>query len=45
MTKRTFESIDKKGRKTTWEWDETEEVKKALEKLHQDMRDQNDKES
>ena len=30
MTKRTF--IDKNG--NSWEWEETEEVKKAVEKLH-----------
>ena len=32
--KRTFESIDKKGRQTTWEWEETPELLKALEQLH-----------
>ena len=42
MTKRTFEQVDKKGRKSTWEWDETPEVTEALKKLHQDMREQND---
>jgi hypothetical protein len=45
LTKRTFKKIDKKGREEEWSWDETDEVKKALEKLHQDMRDEDDKES
>ena len=35
MTKRTFESIDKKGRQTTWEWEETPEVLESLKKLHE----------
>ena len=26
MTKKSFESIDKKGRKTVWEWEETPEL-------------------
>mgnify|MGYP001166528157 FL=1 len=30
MTKRTF--VDSKG--NTWEWEETKEVKEAVEKLH-----------
>ena len=34
MTKRTFESIDKKGKQTTWEWEETPAVLEALKKLH-----------
>jgi len=35
MTKKTFTKTDKKGREETWEWEETPEVKKAVEKLHQ----------
>ena len=34
MTKRSYKKIDKKGREEVWEWEETPEVKKALEKLH-----------
>ena len=49
MTIKSFESIDKKGRQTTWEWDETPEVVVALEKLqaterlHEDMRQSKNK--
>ena len=32
--KKSFKKKDKKGREETWEWEETPEVKKALEKLH-----------
>ena len=39
MVKREFHKTDKKGRKETWEWEETPEVKEALERLHQEMRD------
>ena len=39
MVKREFHKTDKKGRKATWEWEETPEVKEALERLHQEMRD------
>ena len=38
MTTRTFEQIDKKGRQSTWEWDETPEVLEAIQRLHDDMR-------
>jgi hypothetical protein len=44
MTKKTFKTTDKKGRESTWEWEETPEVIAALEKLraterlHQDIR-------
>ena len=38
MTKRNFEQVDKKGRKTTWEWEETPEATAALERLHRDMK-------
>ena len=34
MTTKTFKKIDKKGREETWEWEETPEVKRALEVLH-----------
>ena len=45
MTKKEFKTTDKKGRESTWEWEETPEVIAALEKLraterlHQDIRD------
>ena len=32
--KKTFTKKDKKGREETWEWEETPEVRKALEVLH-----------
>ena len=32
--KKSWTKIDKKGREETWEWEETPEVKKALEVLH-----------
>ena len=32
--KKTFKKIDKKGREEEWSWDETPEVRKALEVLH-----------
>jgi len=35
MTKREF--VTKTG--DTWEWEETDEVRKAVERLHQDIRD------
>lgn len=35
MTKRQF--VSKSG--DTFEWDETDEVRRAVERLHQDMRD------
>ena len=35
MTKRQF--VDSKG--NTWEWDETEEVRKAVERLHETIRE------
>jgi len=34
MTKRTF--VTKSG--DTWEWEETEETRKAVERLHRDIR-------
>ena len=47
MSKKEFKTTDKKGRESTWEWEETPEVVAALEKLraterlHQDIRDGN----
>tara|TARA_B100001094_G_C17981517_1_gene695470 strand:- start:129 stop:284 length:156 start_codon:yes stop_codon:yes gene_type:complete len=35
MMKKTYESIDKKGRQTNWEWEETPELVKALEALNE----------
>ncbi len=45
MTKKSFTKTDKKGREETWEWEETLEVKKALERLHDNIREnhENDK--
>jgi ubiquinone biosynthesis protein UbiJ len=34
MTQRQF--VDKNG--NTWEWEETDEVRKAVERLHADIR-------
>jgi|TARA_B100000131_G_scaffold37180_1_gene33802 hypothetical protein len=34
MTKKQFKKTDKKGREETWEWEETPEVRAALDKLH-----------
>ncbi len=48
MTKKELKRIDKRGREEIWEWEETPEVKAALEqlhateRLHQDMRERND---
>ena len=41
MTKKQLKKIDKKGREETWEWEETDEVRKALDRLHQSMREAN----
>ena len=38
MTKKEFKTTDKKGRETTWEWEETPQVSAALERLHRDMK-------
>tara|TARA_R100000458_G_scaffold38300_1_gene35833 strand:- start:3143 stop:3283 length:141 start_codon:yes stop_codon:yes gene_type:complete len=45
MTIKQFKKTDKKGREETWEWDETPEVRKALERLHDTIREnqKNDK--
>ena len=32
--KKSWTKKDSKGREETWEWEETPEVRKALEKLH-----------
>jgi len=45
LTKRTFKKIDKKGREEEWSWEETPEVLAALEQLHKDIKENNDKES
>ena len=34
MTTKSFESTDKKGRQSTWEWEETPELIAALKQLH-----------
>ncbi len=39
MTKKQITKKDKKGREETWEWEETDEVRKALDRLHQTMRE------
>ncbi len=36
IVKKTFKKTDKKGSEETWEWEETPEVRKALEVLHAD---------
>ena len=41
MTTRTF--VDKNG--NTWEWDETAETQKAVERLHQTIREMKAKEN
>ncbi len=39
MTKKEFKKTDSKGREEIWEWDETEEMRKAVERLHQTIRE------
>ena len=39
--KKQFKKIDKKGREDIWEWEETPEATKALERLHAEMREDN----
>ena len=34
MGTKQFKTTDKKGRESTWEWEETPELIKALEVLH-----------
>ena len=36
--KKSWTKIDKKGREEVWEWEETPEVRKALEVLHAHQR-------
>jgi len=38
MTKREFKAKDKKGRESQWEWEETPDVRAALERLHKDIK-------
>ena len=38
MTKKEFKKTDSKGREETWEWEETEEMRKAVERLHETIR-------
>ncbi len=38
MTKKEFKTKDKKGRESTWEWEETTELQEALARLHKDMK-------
>tara|TARA_B100000287_G_scaffold135224_2_gene127236 strand:+ start:3097 stop:3246 length:150 start_codon:yes stop_codon:yes gene_type:complete len=40
--KKTFETVDKKGRLSTWEWEETPEAKAAIARLHAVERLHND---
>ena len=39
--KKQLKKIDKKGREEVWEWEETPEATKALERLHAEMRENN----
>ena len=39
--KKQFTKTDKKGREETWEWEETPEATKALERLHAEMIEDN----
>jgi len=45
MTTRSFTKKDKKGREETWEWEETPDVIKALDRLHQNMRENSEQSS
>jgi len=38
VEKKSWTKIDKKGREEVWEWEETPEVRKALEVLHAHQR-------
>lgn len=38
--KKTFETVDKKGRLSVWEWEETPEVLEALKRLHNDLKEE-----
>tara|TARA_B100000035_G_scaffold70219_1_gene57606 strand:+ start:18144 stop:18284 length:141 start_codon:yes stop_codon:yes gene_type:complete len=38
MTKKSSKKTDSKGREETWEWEETPEMRKAIERLHETMR-------
>ena len=39
--KKQLKKIDKKGREEVWEWEETPETIKALERLHAQMKENN----
>ena len=39
MTKKEFKKTDSKGREEIWEWEETSEMRKAVERLHQTIRE------
>ena len=39
--KKQLKKIDKKGREEVWEWEETPEATKALERLHAEMIEDN----
>ena len=39
--KKQFKKIDKKGKEDIWEWEETPEATKALERLHAQMIEDN----
>jgi hypothetical protein len=38
MAKKSFKK-EKKGNEEEWSWEETSEVRKALNRLHQDIKD------
>ena len=38
MVKKQSKKTDSKGREEIWEWDETEEMRKAVERLHETIR-------
>jgi hypothetical protein len=38
MTKKLFKK-EKKGHEEVWEWEETSEVREALNRLHRDIKD------
>ena len=43
MTKKSLKKIDKKGREETWEWEESPEATKAIERLHETIRQSKEK--
>ncbi len=44
MTKKLFKK-EKKGHEEVWEWEETSEVRAALDKLHEDIRENHAKDN